>query len=253
MKQHVVLLLFLFVSLLMANAQEDVASALKQINAIKVDVNTYLSAESTSAQWEEAYDNAKALLEIKIEEWAKEKAKTEDITGCIAKANNSILEIRARRGNLYRAFLYVKKSDIMTYSVEKEVVVVPVENISQEPETEMSVQHAAPEMVTVLVPEQPKAAVPLAYQPSAMERSMLSVTSFGDIESFIKGNGSVADYGKHATMPSVGDFYVFVYNREGGISACLHHLTEGFINIKTGKEDQLNNYKGCGAFWFRIK
>ena len=63
-------------SLLPINAQEDVASALKQINAIKVDGAKSLSAHSTSAQWEDAFDNAKALLEIKIEEWAHEKAKT---------------------------------------------------------------------------------------------------------------------------------------------------------------------------------
>lgn len=253
MKQHVVLfLLSLFVCMLNVNAQDDVAAALKQINAIKVDVQTYLSAESTSAQWEDAYDNAKALLELKIEEWAKDKAKTEDLTGCIAKAENSIFEIKARRGNLYRAFLYVKKSDIMTYFVEKEVVKVPVNNTSQASETEITVKHAAPEMVTVLVPEQPKPESNIAYQHTTAEVSMLKVSSFNDIEPFIKNN-NISDYGKHVTMPSVGDFYVFVYNREGDISAYLHHLAEGYFNLKTGSEDQLTNYKGCGAFWFRIK
>lgn len=250
MKNYLVVLLSLiFARSIPAGAQEDVASALKQINSIKVDVNTYLSAESTSAQWEDAYDNAKALLEIKIEEWAKEKAQSEDLTGCIAKAENSILEIKARRGNLYRVFLYVKKSDVMTYTIDKEIVVVPIENSSireistinnelPEPPKHQKEQNVNSEERTCI---------------SADEKKILSVTSFGDIQNFIESNKFIKDYGKYTTMPSVGKYYVFVYNREGGISAYLKYEDTECVNIKTGKEDILTNYKGCGAFWFRFK
>lgn len=251
MKKYTMILMLL-VNCLFAAAQDEVAAAMKQINSIKSD-DAYINAESTSAKWEDAYDNAKALLEIKIEEWAREKSKTEDVTGCIAKAENSILEIKARRGKLFRAFLYVKKADIMTYAIEKELVVIPVEQPTKKNETKISVKHTEAETVQVIIPDQPQPEPAPAYQPSEDERKMLKVASFHEIESFIKGNNAVLDYGKYATIPTIGDFYVFVYNREYEISAYLKHSSEGYININTGKQDDVKNYKGSGAIWFRVK
>ena len=141
----------------------------------------------------------------------------------------------------------------MTYSVDKELVVVPVENYLEGTHQNKTIQYENDEISNNNITEQNTIDVSNKYQPSAEEHKILNVLAFDGIESFIKGTDFVKDYGKYSTIPSAGEFYVFVYNREGDISAYLKHFSEGYINIKTGNKDLLTNYKGCGAFWFRFK
>ncbi len=239
-------------------AQDDVKEAVRQINAIKADTKKYIYAEATTAKWEEAYENAKGLLEVKIEEWARTNTNSKDITGCVAKTDNSILEIKTRRGNLYRVFLYVKISDIMTYTVESDVVNVPVRH--EEPQETIVVRHGEPETVSVILSGNTAGNADTAdtadiadnaeYTPTGLEMDMLKVGTFEYIESFIKGR-HITEYGKYSTMPSTGDFYVFIYNDKGEIPACIKYQDGKSINIATGKEDNVKSYNGCGAIWFR--
>lgn len=230
-------------------AQDDVKEAVKQINAIKADTKKYIYAEATTAKWEEAYENAKGLLEVKIEEWARTNTNSKDITGCFAKAENSILEIKTRRGNLYRVFLYVKMSEIMTYTVESDVVNVPVRH--EEAQETVGVKHGEPETVSVILSGNTAGNADKEYYiPTGLEMEMLKVGTFEYIESFIKGR-HITEYGKYSTMPSTGDCYIFVYNDKGEIPAYIKHQDGKSINIATGKEDDVKSYKGCGAIWFR--
>lgn len=243
MKKNLLILLCLLCLTVESSAQDDVASALKQINAIKSDTKNYLYAESTTSKWEEAYNNAKILLETNIEDWARQLNKSEDVSGYVAKAGNSIFEIKTRRGNLYRAFLYVKKADIIAYSSTKELLVVPI--------TEDVNDDATPENIEI-VPTENKSIPP--YQPSAFELDMMEVTQFSDIPAFFKQQGShIAGYGKFATMPTSGDCFIFVYNKSGGISAYLKRKENNIYNIRDGAKDSIEEYKGCGAFWFIYK
>lgn len=241
---------FFFIS---SSAQNDVADVIKRINAIKRDTNIYLYAESTTSTWEEAYDNAKALLEANIEDWARNEKSLTDASGCIAKADNSLFEIKTRRGNLYRAFLYVKKADILSYSTTKEIVVVPM-NQNDENKSESKIQDfekknnkTNDDQKTII---DPQSTVDLIYRPSLVEQEIMNITQFSDIAEFIKGNERVANYGKYSTIPAQGECFLYVYNRQGGISAYLKRTTSGYVNMKTGDYDSLENYKGCGAIWF---
>lgn len=99
---------------LSVTAQVDQAtmSDIDRINAIKGDTENYLYSEVTMADWAEACDNAKTLLKEKIRQWLTEQ-NIEDATSYIAKSDTKFLEIKAQRGSRFRAFVYVKKSDVV--------------------------------------------------------------------------------------------------------------------------------------------
>ena len=53
---------------------KEVKEAMKQINSIKAD-SKYLYAESTTKDWDQAYEDAKSLLLVEIDNWVKSQGK----------------------------------------------------------------------------------------------------------------------------------------------------------------------------------
>lgn len=182
------------------------------INQIKMS-DEYLYAESTGEKWTEAYDNAEAILKLVVEDWIYDNRINDN------QAVRNILEqtkiVRAKRGSLFRAFLYVAKPGLESDYCNNE-------------------------------------------QPSTtnlIEEKMKSVTSFYDIEAFIgdlKSSNLILDYGKYRTMPD-GNLMIFIYNEAGHISAYLRRENNSIINLKNMESDAIENYKGCGAIWFRLR
>jgi hypothetical protein len=85
---------------------------------------------------------------------------------------------------------------------------------------------------------------------------MKLVRSFYDIESYIKGlksKGMLKGYGKYATMPEDGNCHLFIYDKQGDISALIRKNGSFQYNLNTLKEDNIKNYKNCGAIWFQLK
>lgn len=241
MKKLTDILLFLIygVTCFAQNSPTEVA---KQINTIKMNKD-YITAESTAETSETAYENARALLEVNIEEWIKSTKTTKDIQGFIAKSGNSFLALKTMRGNRYRTFLYVKKSDIMTFKEPADIIVAPI----QTDNTQQIVVVVPP---SATISQQPSA-VENIYQPNEEEKRMLLIDKSALIEKFIKENSNIVAYGKFRDLPQTGDCYLFVYNREGGVSAVLRRTDVGYLDIRSGNCDDIENYKGCGAIWFR--
>ena len=215
-------------------------NATQSINEIKRQGDIYLYAESTSQTWEEALDNAKYLLGVEIETWVK-SLDTKPADGYIAEAQNHVYNLKSMRGDRFRAFVYVKKTDVVPYNNVSQLVVVPM---SEEQKTTIS---------EVSSSRKQEAA---EYKPSKFEEEMMSITDANNIGMFIKRlktEGKVVNYGKYKDMPSGIDCYLFVYNRDMAIPAYLHKQGDTYINIKTGKQDQVTNYAGCGAWWFQLK
>lgn len=220
------------------------SDASKEINKIKAD-DKYISAESTVKDWETAYDNAKALLTREIEDWLTEQG-AQNIAGVIATANEHILEIKTTRGSLYRAFVYVEKSKLLPYADKGKLLVVDVEK-KEEP------------TVTVSQPivEETKVNPLPVYAPTSFEEEMLKIDKAKDIAPFIKSlkaDGRVSRHGQYVDMPENGECYIFIYNREGNVPACLKNVDGIATNIRTGKQETISaTYKGCGAMWFVLK
>lgn len=241
------LTLFLTFSLVSSSNAQTAAEVNKSINKVKRDT-MYIYAESTTKDLSEAYSNARAILEMQVGEWVQKQHPSEGIELCIVKAKEHIMQLDTRRGELYRAFVYVKKSDIMPVADKSEVTVFEVA-----PMVESSQAEVAPAIiVTEEAPKQEKAIIELTPE----EKQMKQVKSFYEVEPYINGlksKGKLQDYGKYATMPKGKDCHLFIYDKQGNISALIRKSGSVQYNLNTLKEDNVQNYKNCGAIWFQLK
>lgn len=245
--KKIFLTLFLTFSLVSSSNAQTAAEVNKSINKVKRDT-MYIYAESTTKDLSEAYSNARAILEMQVGEWVQKQHPSEGIELCIVKAKEHFMQLDTRRGELYRAFVYVKKSDIMPVSDKSEVTVFEVA-----PSTRQSQVEVAPAIiVTEEAPKEEKAIVQLTSE----EIQMKQVKSFYEVEPYIKGlksKGKLNGYGKYATMPQGQDCHLFVYDKQGNISALIRKSGNLQYNLNTLKEDNVQNYKNCGAIWFQLK
>lgn len=245
MKRILLSLSFIIFHLSFSVAQDVV----KNINKIKRDT-MYIYAESTTKELSEAYNNARALLEMQVGDWVRKQHPSDNIEVCIVKAKEHLMQLDTRRGELYRAFVYVKKSDIMPVADKSEVTVLEVAPVKQSNQPV-----AAP---AIIVEEEAPAEVEKApvLELTSEEKQMKLVRSFYDVEPYIKGlksKGLLKEYGKYATMPENEDCHLFVYDKQGNISALIRKSGTTQYNLNTLKEDNVKNYKNCGAIWFQLK
>ena len=253
-------------------SQTEPMSVVQKINQIKKLPDEYIYAEGTSKNWDEALDNAKTLLASYIEVWAKSATTQDRVDGYVAKANEHIFEIKAMRGQLYRAFVYVKKSDMTPYTKGDKLMIVPVQQ-----ESEVQVALLSPdstEVEAVKLPHEKEDNHPLAseqpatdlqietkgesitYAPSHEEQRMLQVKQANQINDFIRemqAENRIASLGKYNALPTDKDCYLFIYDKEGNLPAHLHKKNGKYFNMDTATQDDIANYKGCGAFWFILR
>ena len=245
----------------------------QQINAIKMDMDTYLFAESTTESWESALENAKFLLNIEIENFIKSLGLKDSVVGFVARASNKMMQLQSMRGSRYRAFIYVKKSEIVPYLAGEEVMNVPTDAHSQitpfdpvkaaeEAAEKAAAEKAAAEQAAAeqarldSIKAAEEAARLEAAKLTDMERDMLAVTAGADIGAFVKelsNNNAIQAYGTFKDMPENTDCLLFVYNRDKEIVAYLRKTGNTYFNLQTKQTDSITNYKGCGAIWFQPK
>ena len=239
-----------------AQVEEPSAQNADEINSIKLS-GECVFAESTMEDWKDAYNNAKLLLALEIELWLKEEKQDTISHGCIVKSMEHICEIKSRRGELFRVFLYVKKSDIFSFTENDKVMMLPLDD-NNTPIVKLDHQQEKPVIFSDTFMQDvihDRVLHITSYKPSAEELEILSVTKFDDIKPFIQGlktQGILVDYGKYATLPVSGDCYLFIYNRDGDLPGYLHRKNGVFTNIRTGLVELINDYKNFGAIWFQI-
>lgn len=239
----------------------------QEINSIKADT-IYLYATGTSiSSVDEASANAKDLLALEIEQWLKEN-KIDDIAGYIAKSRESLSQIKTKRGNLSRVFVYVKKTDILPYYKGDDVMMVGVEpklenseNAKYEAVTK-EIEISKPSHTTSIeIPQADtivleKKVEEITYQLSNKEREMLNIKTFLALNDYInRGRESqdIVDVGKYSNLPQTGMVYVFIHNRQGEIPACIKVTDGKTLNLATNSQDSISNYKGCGAIWIKFR
>jgi hypothetical protein len=245
MKRLLLSLLYIIFHLSFSYAQ----SVAQNINKVKRDT-MYIYAESTTKDLNEAYSNARAILEMQVGEWVRKQHPSEGIELCIVKAKEHFMQLDTRRGELYRAFVYVRKSDIMPIADKSEVTVIEVAPVTKPKQVEAKpaiiVTEEAPRV------EEKQQVLELTSE----EKQMKQIRSFYDVEPYINGlksKGKLNAYGKYATMPKNEDCHMFVYDKQGNISALLRKSGAMQYNLNTLKEDNVKNYKNCGAIWFQLK
>lgn len=238
MKNLLLPLTFIGWGTMIADAQKmSAADAMKSMNKIKLD-SKYISASGTSTNnYEEARDNALAVLRLEVQNWLQE-TKQSNTSSVMMPTKDRCMTIETQRGNLYRVFVYVSKKSIISMEEdEEEHLVVMADN---------------PSIVTtssIANKEDMTTTITSAYTHTPFEQEILKVKRATEIESFVK-QSCILRYGKYINRPSTGTYYLLVYNQEGEIPAYLKFDNGTLTNVVTGEEDTFENYKGCGAYWF---
>lgn len=225
--------LFICISMMILPLFSYAQNEMQEINKIKSNISFLYATGTSTKSAEEAADNARELIGLEIEQWLKEHS-SKDFTGYVAKSRDSLSLISTKRGNLYRAFIFVKKDDILSYSDNEKVLVMAV---SSEPEPASYIQKPT-------------------YTPSSLEQRIMSVSTFVALNDFVnegRENGQILNVGNHKTLPTSGMFYALIHNRDGKLSAYLKVNDGNAFNLSTGKQDTISNYKGCGAIWIQFK
>ena len=262
----------------------------KEINSVKRDT-AYIYAEATMKKIEDAIEGAKAVLELQMTEWLKSQGMSGTET-CVTKAKENIMTLQTKRGNFHRAFLYVKKSDIITFASESNVLVMKLsEGKSKDNKASKTTKPAKPAAPakpstpvadddTYMTPKKETASKPQKVKKekeqkeemvsvvqsindglnSTAERQMKNVANVSDIKplilSWVDGEKVAPNnYGQTSTLPTSGDFHAFVYDRSGNVVAALRHKDGKTFNLNTLEADDMANYKGkgYGVFWVRFK
>lgn len=236
MKTKFCLMLLLILQTLTGSYAQQTEEQKKEINKIKKS-SLYLYAETTMPDKEEAMMTAIDMLKDEAQRWVSEKKKKQetDVDWEVVMTNvtQSYNKIELPRGNMYRAFAYVKKSDIIT---GKNVIVSDVEM----PDSEV-------EEITEDPASQP------AEQPEAIKR-LLALKMYDEVPACVetlKKEGLITEYNRYASLSNPDDYVLIIYNRAGEVEAILSEGAER-INMRTLQADGVANYKGRGAIGVKL-
>lgn len=250
---------------------------MKQINSIKAD-SKYLYAESTTKDWDQAYEDAKSLLLVEIDNWVKSQGKkNEEIKGYVARIENNFMEVKTRRGNLFRVFVYIKKKNIMTYNEDVDVTVNSLNTTQDESSQENkksttfesktepvddvyvvdSVNEEAnseTEISSDTLAEDTSTEASVTYTLNSKETAFVALSESSGIQGFLKDYAS--NYAKLSTMSKQQDSYVMLFSKENVEKHFKFVATEGkVLDLDTMQYDNLDEYKGLGygGIWFIMK
>lgn len=226
--------------LLMACVAQAMDERLERINAIKKNVE-YLYGEATMATQEEATSLAYELLQKEVLGWARRDSQQLVITSA-ADINRMAERITVRRAEMFRVFVFVKKSGLLC---KKNQIKHPQDSV-REP--------AKDSLVTDEVKRTIKQRLLGRRQNDALYR-LKKVRNFFELKEImleLKEKGEVTAYGKYATAEHPSECYLIVYDPAGNIRALLGKGEETRPNLKTGLDDSVKNYRGCGAIWFLL-
>lgn len=282
---RVVMLLLLFAWVVPALAQEDKNT---EINKIKRS-RDYLTVTGTSmVSAEEASENARMLIDVEIEQWLQENAEG-DIAGYIAKSKENLAVIETKRGSLFRAFIYVKKKDILPYYENEtvmaelpeplvpetpvnvdtikaeEIIIPPVEENVVKVESEEGLVSTVEYLPPVEKPVEEVIVAPLESASGGIsnmdeEQSMLKKYSVSSVSKYLgqlKKADKLAEYGKEVAWPSTGVVYFFFADYNNVVRGYLKVSDGTVINLANGDQveiaDYLTKYETGTYIWFTLK
>lgn len=265
---------------LMANALDKRQAS---INSIKKS-REFLYSDITMGSHEDANSQAVELLQRQIFTWAKDRAKNKNAGNVsLIELNKLIDTIMVRRANMYRVFAYVKKVKLVPLFREWKLTLIDnldvddvndIEGLPEEKSEEQASDEESPEQEELPEPtdtilsqiSEKKDTVANGEIRSILRKSfwgkkggvieqIKKAKNFFELRQImepLKEKGDIKDYGKYATAEKPEECYLVVYDPAGNIKALLGKGDKVRPNLKTGKDDSIKNYRGCGAIWFTI-
>ena len=228
-----------FVAALMISAvafAQNSEEAKKTINSIKKN-SQYIYAEATAATQQDAKDLAEEILYEEINSYVASKKKMRINPKIVINNRKELVSSLALpRGNMFRSFIYVKKSDVL--AVENSEM---IGNKTSNGETAAAATTPVVSTVTPVYADEVK--------------QVMACSTFDEVKNLmtkLKSEGKIRHFGGYASLEDPDPYYLAIYNRQYQIVAVL---TPGpnRTNTKTGEEDKVTNYKGCGAVGFVLK
>lgn len=234
MEKRFIQILFLLLSMMTGttNAQQTDAQK-KEINKIKKS-QLYLYAEVTRPEKNEALATAMEILQDEALKWIQEKKKEVKQNLVLTNFDQIADKMVLPRGNMHRAFVYIKKSDV-----------IPSQN------TRIVELDSSNEAVPALVPMEET--VPIEHASDVIKR-LLALKKFDEIHPCLlalKKEGKVTDYKKYVALTKPEEHLLIVYNQQAEIEAVLSD-GEKRLNLKTNVPDSVANYKGRGAIGVKL-
>lgn len=237
MRRTIILLLAILVGT--TAFSQNVDDQKKKIASIKKS-SSYIYAEVTTTDQQQAIDLAIDMLHKNINEWAaKEKKFAGSAKIITVNTNYDVEQITMPRANMFRAFMYVKKSDI-----------IPADNVEvRDTPTEVASSKSI----------EPKAATITPISDStrdAVVSELLTIKNTGQLSEKLKelkADGKVSEYDNLRGLKNknMAEYIMVVFNKEGNVEAVLSE-GENRINLSSGNPDQLTNYKGRGAIGVKV-
>lgn len=267
---------------------QEVTDVKTQINQIKKNTSDYIYAEITATTEPDAKMLAEDLLYEEINKWAATQQNLQASQKFLVNNKTScITTLSTTRGNMFRCFMYIRKSDIQNANNAD-----LVENTSlksdRDVQTSTTVQisttaqsDSTSQTTTTSVPIQSEAAAqPEVEGPTITEEKVVTqsrtqdVTETGSRSLYpqvvktlatlrtysdmiakaqaYKTLGEIVELVTNKFPESIEQYYLVIYDQQGRVQALL---TPGMqrVNVCTGNDDSEKNYHGCKAFAFKVK
>lgn len=231
------LIFFLILSaILMVSAMD---RRLEDINTVKRDT-TYLYAEATMKTQADAAKVANELLQEELIRWSAEQQQPIDSLTAIQLSQQADTMV-TRRAEMYRVFTYMKKDQILSGPQKAEMTV------TKEPRDSSLLTDSAKQILFRRF---------LPPRDHGVLKKILGAKNFFELKDImepLKKSGEITAYGKYATIQNPQDCYLIIYDPAGNICALLDKGGDPRKNLKTGKKETIQHYRGCGAIWFTLK
>lgn len=277
----------LFFTSLCAVGQE-VTDVKTQINQIKKNTSDYIYAEITATTEPDAKMLAEDLLYEEINKWAATQQNLQASQKFLVNNKTScITTLSTTRGNMFRCFMYIRKSDIQNANNADLVENTSLKS-NRDVQTSTTVQtstaaqsDSTSQTTTPSVPIQSKAAAqPVVDGPTIKEEKVVTQSSTQDVTETgsrslypqvvktlatlrtysdmiakaqaYKTLGEIVELVTNKFPESIEQYYLVIYDQQGRVQALL---TPGMqrVNVCTGNDDSEKNYHGCKAFAFKVK
>ncbi len=231
---------------------DDVEAIKNKIAQVKKN-NVYLYGEATAPTVKEATELAEDILAHEITQWATTKKKMQDAENFLINNKESTYQILTTpRGNQYRAVVYVKKSDIQKAN-NPDVISNLLSNNA--PATSVGMRQTRLDTAEHSKETEGKPQVYSSVYPDVIKK-IAKTEHYDDLTQkiiYYKNEGSIIRYARYEkNSTGTEQCYFAIYDKEGNVRALLTPGPER-INVRNSKEDNLNNYHGCGAIMFEVK
>ena len=224
---------------------------LEKINSIKKN-SGYLYGEATVSTLEQATTLAYEELQREVYAWLQnDSLSVKDI-------NRMSDTVMVRIVNVYRVFAYVEKSKLKSLppdTVKNDSVQAKVPSAEKKPEKKDSTLFTDSVRQVINKRFFGKEGKMKQRENDALLRLKKAKNFFElkEIMQPLKEKGDIIDYGKYATAKHPELCYLIVYDPAGNICALLGKGKDIRKNLKTGNDDSIKNYRGCGAIWFTLR